>query len=78
MIYHPARSLKVGYSVSKKHGKSVVRNRVKRLMRAAFYNVKPQIKQNVYIIFLPKVRENYSYAEFLKDMKYMLSKEGII
>lgn len=77
VIYHKARGLKVGYSVSKKHGKSVLRNRIKRLLRASFNTIKKDVKTGYFIIFLPRVKENYSYKAFLKDMTYLLEKEGI-
>ena len=78
LIYHKSRGLKVGYSVSKKHGKSVVRNRIKRLLRASFNNFKKDVDPCYYIIFLPRVKESYSYDVFFRDMKYLLEKEGII
>lgn len=77
VIYHKARGLKVGFSVSKKHGKSVERNRIKRLLRASFNAVKNDINNGYLIIFLPRVKEKYSYHTFLKDMNYLLEKEGI-
>lgn len=78
LIYHKTRALKVGYSVSKKHGKSVVRNRIKRLMRASFGAVKGEIKGNYYFVLLPRVREEYSYGVFLKDLRMLLKKEGLL
>ena len=78
VIYHKSRVLKVGYSVSKKHGKSVVRNRIKRLLRASFNALKKDIKPGYLIIFLPKVRENYSFHTLSRDMRYLLQKEGIL
>ena len=78
VIYHKSRGFKVGYSVSKKHGKSVVRNRIKRLLRASFNALKKDIKPSYFIIFLPRVKDNYSYQTFYRDMKYLLEKEGII
>ncbi|MBO7377518.1 MAG: ribonuclease P protein component [Clostridia bacterium] len=78
LIYHKSRELKVGYSVSKKHGKSVVRNRIKRLLRASFNNLFKSVDPCYMIIFLPRVKDSYGYDVFLKDMKYLLEKEGII
>ncbi len=78
MIYHKSRELKIGYSVSKKHGKSVQRNRIKRLLRAAFNTLKKDIDKKVYIVIVPSVRESYKYDVFLKDMKYLFEKEGLI
>lgn len=77
MIYLKSDSLKVGYTVSKKHGGSVERNRIKRLLRASFNNFKEKINGNYYIVFMPKVCESYTYDGFLKSMDYILKKSGI-
>jgi len=78
LIYFRADTLKVGYAVGKKHGSSVKRNRIKRLMREAFRKYMPSIKGNFFFVFIPKVKEDYSLKEFSSCMEYMLKKNGFI
>ncbi len=78
LLYFKSESLKFGISVSKKHGKAVLRNRIKRLLRASFNNYIDKINGNYYIVLLPKCLENYDYFEFCKDLEFLLKKGKII
>lgn len=51
----------MGVAVSKKHGHAIVRNRIKRLVRAAFDNNCLTLQQSYSFIILPKIAEEYSY-----------------
>lgn len=78
LIYLKKDSLKFGISVSKKHGKAVLRNRIKRLLRAVFNNYFEKIHGNYYIILLPKRLEEYNYCEFCRDLEFLLKKGKMI
>ena len=78
VIYFPASELTAGFAVSKKHGGSVKRNRIKRLLRESFRSFLPFFGQNFFFVFIPKVSSEYSLESFKENMEYIFKKGGII
>lgn len=68
IIYFPSVKNRMGIAVSKKHGKAVKRNRIKRLIREVFSKHSPMLKKSWSFIVVPKVAENYSYSAFEKSI----------
>ena len=76
LIYFPSDKLRMGLAISKKHGKAVQRNRIKRLLREAFNKNSYLLKNDYSIILMPKVAESYSFKAFEKSIISCLKKIG--
>jgi len=79
LIYVKSKSngLKVGFSVSKKIGNSVVRNKIKRRLREAFRAKLPNITTgyNYIVIARPSIVDD-SFEDIIKSLEYVLKKSG--
>ena len=74
LLYFPSDKLYMGIAVSKKHGKAVLRNRIKRLLRASFSSALTELEKNYSIVVIPKVMDNYTFADFEKSFKKCFKK----
>lgn len=71
-------NLKAGFSVSKKIGKSVVRNKVKRRLREAFSRLIPRLRQDYNYVFI--ARKDIAAQDFTAvtdSVQYLLKKAGL-
>ena len=69
---------KVGFSVSKKYGKAVKRNRVRRQLKAAVSAVMPSVKDWFNAVFIPRRHEAYKYAEIAESVTKLFEKAGLL
>ena len=69
---------KVGFSVSKKFGKAVKRNRIRRQMKSAVSAVMPKVKDGFNAVFIPRRHEAYVYNEILTSVQKLMEKAGLL
>ena len=70
--------LRLGISVSKKVGNSVVRHRVTRLIRECFRQLRPELTPGCSIVVVARVRAgDKSFSDIYGAMKYLCQKLGI-
>ncbi|WP_369901576.1 ribonuclease P protein component [Bacillus manliponensis] len=69
---------RIGLSVSKKIGNAVVRNRIKRMVRQAFLELKDEIDVGKDLVIIArKPCTDMTYEEFKKSLVHVLNRSGI-
>lgn len=81
LIYIPRRfgGLRVGFTVSKKVGGSVVRNKIRRRLKESLRTrIEGSIK-DAHIVFVARnAIVNASFSDIARDMAYLLKKCGLL
>ena len=70
---------RMGITTSKKIGNAVERNRCRRIIRAAFYELSPQLSGSYDFIFVARTRTKFlKSTDIKKIMLHQLSKAGVV
>ena len=78
LLAAPGRELKVGFSVSKKVGKAVTRNKVKRRLRECFRPHLGDVKNGLYVIVARPSAAEAAFDTLQRDVQYLLKKQGAL
>lgn len=67
-----------GFSISKKFGNAVQRNKIRRQLKAVVANVMPKVKPYHNVVLIPRKSESYIFADVVNSVNYLFEKSGLL
>ena len=78
MLIAKGKGMKVGFSVSKKVGNAVTRNKVKRRLRECFRPYLGDVKNGLYVIVARPSAATATFQSLQRDVRYLLKKHNVL
>lgn len=79
VVKNNTNNLQIGITTSKKIGKAVQRNRCRRIIRAAFYEIAHEVKEGFDIVFVARAKTPYlKSTDILCAMKNHLQQANVM
>ena len=78
LLFAKSRELRVGFSVSKKVGKAVIRNKVKRRLRECFRPYLGDVKTGLYVVVARPTAAKAAFGDLQRDLRYLLRKQDAL
>ena len=78
MLYVRAGTLKVGFSVGKKLGCAVERNRIKRRLRAAVVPLLPRMKNGLYVFIAREPAARADFSRLCRTVQNLLRRQSLL
>lgn len=78
MLYAKGKSMQVGFSVSKKVGNAVTRNKIKRRLRECFRPYLGDVKNGLYVVVARPSAAGATFQSLQRDTLYLLKKHGAL